>query len=237
MKFSTVMPAHNEAGNVGPTLDAIRQRLTSEGINYEIVVVNDGSTDTTAQEVQTRCNVDSGVRLVHNTGLNGFGYAIRYGLNAMTGDAVVIVMADGSDSPDDLVQYYYILRDKAECAFGSRFLPGSKVQDYPPVKLALNRLANLFIQLLFRLPYNDITNAFKGYRTSVIQGCHPLLSAHFNGRGSQLSSPSRRLFVAIPTRWFPLAGGSVTLASPICVSKRWAVATFLLYCMPGWKNA
>ena len=180
MKFSIVMPAHNEVGNVGPTLDAIRKRLTAEGIHYEIVVVNDGSTDTTAQEVQARCNADPGVRLVHNTGLNGFGYAIRYGLDAMTGDAVVIVMADGSDSPDDLVQYYYILRDKAECAFGSRFLPNSQVRDYPQVKLAINRLANLFIRLLFRLPYNDITNAFKGYRTSVIQGCRPLLSAHFN---------------------------------------------------------
>ena len=64
-------------------------------------------------------------------GPHGFGHAVRCGLDAFTGDAVAIVMADGSDSPDDLVRYYYVLRDRAECAFGSRFVPGSEVVDYP----------------------------------------------------------------------------------------------------------
>ena len=89
-------------------------------------------------------------------------------------------MADGSDAPDDLVQYFYILRDRAECAFGSRFLVQSRVEGYPRLKLVINRLANLFIRLLFGLRYNDVTNAFKGYRATVIQGCRPLLSPHFN---------------------------------------------------------
>ena len=97
-----------------------------------------------------------------------------------SGAAVAIVMADGSDDPEDLVRYYEILRDRAECAFGSRFMPGSRVQGYPRLKLVINRAANLFIRVLFGLPYNDVTNAFKAYRASVIRGCRPFLSPHYN---------------------------------------------------------
>ena len=180
MKLSIVIPARNEAGNIGPTLDGLRQRLAQENLHYEIIVVDDGSTDTTPDEVQQRVAVDPGVRLVHNTGLHGFGRAIRCGLDAFTGDAVIIVMADDSDDPEDVVKYYYILRDEADCALGSRFIRGSHVENYPRLKLVLNRLANLFIRILFGMRYNDITNAFKGYRAYVIEGCRPFLSPHFN---------------------------------------------------------
>jgi dolichol-phosphate mannosyltransferase len=180
MKFSVIIPARNEAGNIGPTLDQLRERLQQENISHEFLVVDDGSTDATAQEVQARSAVDDRVRLIHNVGPHGFGYAVRCGLDAFQGDAVAIVMADGSDHPDDLVRYYYILRDRAECAFGSRFVAGSKVENYPKVKLLINRLANLFVRLLFGVRYNDVTNAFKGYQATVIEGCRPFLSAHFN---------------------------------------------------------
>ena len=178
--LSVVIPARNEERNLGPTLDALRARLGREGIAYEIVVVDDGSTDGTPDEVLARAAVDAGVRLVRNPGPHGFGRAVRCGLDAFTGDAVVIVMADGSDDPDDLVRYYHVLRDRAECAFGSRFVPGAEVVGYPRLKLGVNRLANWFIKVLFGLRYNDVTNAFKGYRANVIEGCRPFLSPHFN---------------------------------------------------------
>jgi dolichol-phosphate mannosyltransferase len=180
MKLSVVIPARNEAGTIGETLDRLRERLQREGIEYEILVVDDGSTDMTCAEVEARVARDSGVRLERNTGAHGFGRAIRYGLERFTGDAVVIVMADASDSPDDVVRYYYVLRDEAECAFGSRFIRGGTAFNYPRFKLLVNRFANLFVKILFRLPYNDVTNAFKGYRAEVIHGCQPLISPHFN---------------------------------------------------------
>jgi dolichol-phosphate mannosyltransferase len=180
LQLSLVIPARNEAENIGPTLDALRERLAVEGIDYELVVVDDGSSDATPDRVAERMAADARVRLVRNTGAHGFGHAVRCGLDAFTGDAVVIVMADGSDSPDDVVRYFYVLRDRAECAFGSRFLPGSQVVGYPPVKLLINRFSNWFIRILFRLRYNDVTNAFKGYRANVIEGCRPFLSPHFN---------------------------------------------------------
>jgi dolichol-phosphate mannosyltransferase len=180
VKLSVVIPARNEAANIGPTLDALGTRLRAEGVPYELVVVDDGSSDATPLEVTARAVDDPSVRLVRNEGLPGFGHAVRCGLDAFSGDAVAIVMADGSDSPDDLVRYYYVLRDRAECAFGSRFLRGSEVVDYPRVKLMVNRLANWFIRVLFGVRYNDVTNAFKGYRANVIEGCRPFLSPHFN---------------------------------------------------------
>jgi dolichol-phosphate mannosyltransferase len=73
-----------------------------------------------------------------------------------------------------------VLRDEAECAFGSRFIKGGAVYDYPRFKLFVNRMANWFVKTLFRVPYNDVTNAFKGYRAEVIRGCQPLISPHFN---------------------------------------------------------
>ena len=90
------------------------------------------------------------------------------------------LMADGSDDPADLVKYHAKLQDGYDCVFGSRFIAGSKLIDYPIHKLIINRLANLFISALFQLRYNDFTNAFKCYRRSVIAGLEPILAHHFN---------------------------------------------------------
>jgi dolichol-phosphate mannosyltransferase len=203
MKLSIVIPARNEEENIGPTVDSLRARLTREGIAYEILVVDDGSTDGTAAAVCARAAADPGVRLVPNTGLHGFGRAVRCGLDAYSGDAVVILMADLSDDPEDVVQYYYLLRDRADCAFGSRWMRGGRVADYPRFKYLINRLANTFVRALFGLRYDDVTNAFKGYRRYVIDGCRPLLSPHFN---LTVELPLKALvrgysYAVVPIRW------------------------------------
>ncbi len=98
----------------------------------------------------------------------------------MRGDAAVVMMADESDDCRDVVRYWNKLNEGWDAVFGSRFMKGGGVIDYPWLKLRLNRMANLFIRLLFRTGLNDTTNAFKAYRRTVIEGCEPLLSAHFN---------------------------------------------------------
>jgi len=180
MRLSVVIPARNEGENIGDTLDGLRVTLARAAIPYELLVVDDGSSDATVDVVQERAAVDPGVRVVRNPGPHGFGRAVRYGLDRFTGDAVVIAMADASDDPADVVRYYHVLRDEADCAFGSRFVAGGGTVEYPRFKLAINRLANLFIRVLFGVGYNDTTNAFKGYRAEVIRGCEPLISPHFN---------------------------------------------------------
>lgn len=178
--FSIVIPAHNEEGCIVPTIESISQILEQEKIAYEILVVNDNSRDKTEELLQQLNSENSQVRYINNYYPNGFGFAVRCGLENFQGDAVAIVMADSSDAPENIVDYYYKLQEGYDCVFGSRFIKGGKVIDYPTHKLLVNRLANLFIQILFGLKFNDTTNAFKAYRREVIEGISPLLSHHFN---------------------------------------------------------
>jgi dolichol-phosphate mannosyltransferase len=179
--LSIVIPAHDEEGCIGPTLEAILARFQQECIgDFEIVVVNDNSRDRTEEVLKDFAARCPQVRYVNNAPPNGFGFAVRRGLEEFRGEAVAIAMADLSDSPDDIVTYYRRLKAGAECVFGSRFVRGSRVVGYPRLKLFINRVANLFVKWLFRLEHNDITNAFKAYRREVIEGIRPFLSHHFN---------------------------------------------------------
>jgi dolichol-phosphate mannosyltransferase len=178
--FSVVIPARDEEASLPGTLAALCAVLQREQIPHEIVVVDDGSRDSTWQVLQTLRQEMPALVPVQNPGPHGFGRAVVHGLNHIKGDACVIMMADASDSPEDAVRYWRLLGEGWECVFGSRFIKGARVIDYPRVKLVINRLANLFIKVLFRIPLNDTTNAFKAYRRNVIEGCRPFLSPHFN---------------------------------------------------------
>ena len=180
MKLSVVIPAHNEVGSIGETVERTAAELERNDIDYEILVIDDASGDGTAKVVQDLTEKWPRVT-VHRSHLPpGFGHAVRAGLETYTGDAVAIMMADLSDSPRDLVLYYRVLEQGYDCAFGTRFGSGGRTYEYPKVKLVLNRLVNLGIRALFRHGYNDTTNAFKAYRREVIDQIQPLLSHHFN---------------------------------------------------------
>jgi dolichol-phosphate mannosyltransferase len=180
MKLSVVIPARGEEDTVGETVERTVDALEREGIDYEVVVVDDHSTDRTAEIVEQIGARNPRVRCVRSRYEPGFGFAVRAGLDEYTGDAVAVMMADGSDHPEDLVQYHHGLEEGWECVFGSRFVRGARLSGYPRVKLVINRLANSFIRMIFRHHYNDTTNAFKAYRREVIDGIQPLLSNHFN---------------------------------------------------------
>jgi dolichol-phosphate mannosyltransferase len=180
VKVSVVIPAHNEAEVIAPTVGAVAATLDAAGRDYEIVVVDDASTDGTAQVVQGLADQNPRIRCYRSHYSGGFGFAVRAGLEVFTGDAVAIVMGDGSDDPRDVVRYFDLIDEGYDCAFGSRFVPGSSVRAYPRFKLLVNRIVNLGIRLLFRHGYNDTTNAFKAYRREVIDSVQPLLSHHFN---------------------------------------------------------
>ena len=180
MKLSVVVPAHDEEGSVAATVTGIVAALSNAGIEYEVIVVDDGSSDGTAAAVDAISRADARVRCVPSHHPRGFGYAVRSGLDLFSGDAVAIMMADGSDDPRDLVRYHALLEEGYDCAFGSRFMRGSTVVGYPWLKLAINRVVNAGIRILFRTGYNDTTNAFKAYRREVIETVAPLVSNHFN---------------------------------------------------------
>jgi dolichol-phosphate mannosyltransferase len=178
--LSIVIPARDEEGCIASTVEHLHIELRLREVPHEIVVVDDGSTDRTweiLQALQSRIPV---LAPIQNQGPHGFGRAVAGGLIAMKGDAVVIMMADESDDCRDVVRYWQMLNEGYDCVFGSRFIKGGGVIDYPKIKLFLNRLANWFLKVLFRIKLNDTTNAFKAYRREVIEGCQPLIAPHFN---------------------------------------------------------
>jgi dolichol-phosphate mannosyltransferase len=214
VKLSVVIPAQNEEGSVAATVEGVVAALEREQIDYEVIVVNDDSEDSTEAVVAAIGDSNPRVRVHRSHHDRGFGNAIRAGLEVFEGDAVAIVMADASDDPEDLVRYHRLLEDGWDCAFGSRFIPGAEIHDYPPLKLAINRLANQFIRVLFRHRYNDTTNAFKAYRREVIETIQPLLSKHFN---LTVEMPLKAIvrghtYEVIPTNWTNRTSGEAKLA-------------------------
>jgi dolichol-phosphate mannosyltransferase len=214
MKLSVVIPARNEEGSILPTIDGITHVLEREEIEYEVLVVDDGSTDSTRALVDGVTAENPAVICRPSQYSGGFGLAVRSGLEQFTGDAVVIMMADKSDDPEDLVMYHHILEEGWDCAFGSRFLHGAVITDYPRLKLVINRIANTFVNVLFRLGYNDTTNAFKAYRREVIETISPLLAKHFN---LTVEMPLKAItrghtYKVVPTSWTNRTTGEAKLA-------------------------
>ena len=178
--LSVVIPARDEEGCIASTVEHLHIELRLREVPHEIVVVDDGSTDRTWEILLDLRSRIPTLAPMQNPGPNGFGRAVACGLRAMKGDSVVIMMADESDDCRDVVRYWHELNRGYDCVFGSRFIKGGGVIDYPKFKLFLNRLANFFLKVLFRIELNDTTNAFKGYRREVIEGCEPLIAPHFN---------------------------------------------------------
>jgi dolichol-phosphate mannosyltransferase len=181
MKLSVVIPVHNEEGCIAETLRNLAKELAAARIDHEILTINDNSSDRSREMLENLAREIPCLRRFDSPQPHGFGLAVRKGLESYAGDAVAVYMADGSDTPGDLLRFFEVLQARSvDCVFGSRFMRGSRVVDYPLHKLFLNRLANLFVSFLFGLRYNDVTNAFKLYRRGVIDGVKPFLSHHFN---------------------------------------------------------
>jgi dolichol-phosphate mannosyltransferase len=178
--LSIILPARDEEGCIAATIEHLHLELSLNHVPHEIIVVDDGSSDETWPILQALKARIHELSPVQNLGLHGFGRAIIHGIDSSTGDALVIMMADESDDCRDVVRYWNLLNEGWDCVFGSRFVKGGGVIDYPLLKLRVNRLANFFIRMLFRIPLNDTTNAFKAYRKTTLDGCRPFLSPHFN---------------------------------------------------------
>jgi dolichol-phosphate mannosyltransferase len=178
--LSVVIPARDEEGCIASTVEHLHLELRLQNVPHEIVVVDDGSMDTT-WKILSRLKAEvPALNPCKNPPPHGFGRAVIWGLDHSRGDAVVIMMADECDDIRDVVGYWKLLSEGYDCVFGSRFVAGGGVIGYRRVKLFLNRLANFLIRISFGIKFNDTTNAFKAYRRETIDGCRPLISPHFN---------------------------------------------------------
>lgn len=201
--LSIVIPARDEEACIGETVRMLHKALTKGRITHEILVVDDGSKDSTWKTLESLKKEVAALKTIKSKAPYGFGRAICRGFEAMTGDAVVVVMADQSDDPLDVIRYWGALKSGYECVFGSRFAKGGSAVNYPHLKLIVNRAANLFIRILFRHGLDDTTNAFKAYHRKVIDGIKPILSPHFN---ITVELPLKAIvrgysFTVIPVSW------------------------------------
>jgi dolichol-phosphate mannosyltransferase len=231
VKLSVVIPANNEERSVRQTVTAVTGALRRAAIEHEVIVVDDASTDRTAEVVARLAEEDPAVRYLRSPYPNGFGFAVRAGLEAFAGDAVAIVMADLSDDPQDLVAYHRLLDAGYDCAFGSRFIRGGNAHGYPWPKLILNRIVNLGLRLLFGHGYNDTTNAFKAYRREVIENVQPLLSQHFN---LTVEIPLKAVvrghsYAIVPIRWHNRATGESKLRLKEMGSRYLFIALYVFF--------
>lgn len=178
--YSIIMPAYNEEAVLEPTVRELCGHLDATGHRYELLIVDDASTDGTGELAGELAARYPAVRVLRNSGSNGYGHAIRCGLAVYRGDAAVVVTSDGADAPKDVEAYFDKIAQGYECAFGSRFGPDSVVEGYPPVKRLINRMANRLIGWVVGSPYRDFTNGFKCYRREVIDRMEPIMSGQFN---------------------------------------------------------
>lgn len=214
MKLSIVIPAMNEEENLPNTIEKLVEEIdVTHQIPYEIIIVDDNSTDETARVAYDLQSQNSNIQVVRRSPPGGFGRAIRSGIDAVTGDVVVIYMADCSDDPKDVIVYYNKIQEGYDCVFGSRFVRGSKVSNYPRMKLFFNRVVNKCVQFMFWTKFNDLTNAFKAYRTDVIKACGPYTACHFNITiEMSLGALARKYhIVQVPISWYGRTWGSSKL--------------------------
>jgi len=209
MKLSIVIPVQNEEECIEKTITDIIRVLNRENIDFEIIIVNDNSTDDSSRIIEGVAGKYKNITIVHRTLPSGFGRAVRNGLERMRGDIVIICMGDLSDDPEDIIRYYRKIQEGYDCVFGSRFIRGTIVKDYPVIKLIINRIANTFIRYLFRIKNNDISNAFKAYRAEVIKSVMPLVSNHFN---ITVEIPLKAIargfsYTTIPINWYGRKSG------------------------------
>ena len=176
--LSIIVPVRNESENLNEIFHYFLKNL--KDLKFEVLIINDFSEDDTFLKAEQLSKEFNEFKVINND-KKGLGGAINLGIRSSSGSNIAIMMADQSDSIDDLKKYNSILNSQNfDAVLGSRFLKDSKITDYPMGKLILNRIFNKFVSLIFWNKFNDYTNAFKIYKKKILLEIMPLISEDFN---------------------------------------------------------
>lgn len=177
-EISIIIPCRDEQENARIIAKNIQENCKYK--NFEIVFINDFSQDKTEQVLIELSSKFKNISYFNNK-QKGLGGAIKLGLKQSTGDLITIMMADSADSITDLNTYIDLMKStKFDAIFGSRFIKGSEIVDYPKIKLIINRLGNYLTKFFFMSDYNDFSNSFKIYRKDIFNHINPIVSEDFN---------------------------------------------------------
>ena len=169
-KYSIIIPAYNESARLGATLDRVLEHMAAQHWDAEVIVVNDGSQDDTAQMVLARARANPALRLVENPGNHGKGYSVRNGMLKAAGQIRLFTDADLSAPIEEAEGLFAAIDAGADVAIGSRWLqPDTQAQRQSLLRQFYGRTFNLILRLLLGLRFKDTQCGFKAFNRSSAQ--------------------------------------------------------------------
>ena len=175
LAYSIVIPAYNESARLGATLEKVVDYVQTQGWDAEIIVVNDGSRDNTADIVRSISEKYPALRLVENPGNRGKGYSVRNGMLNARGRVVLFSDADLSSPIEEAPKLFKALADGADIAIGSRWLRAEMQTHRQPLHRQLfGRIFNLMLRTTLGLQFADTQCGFKAFKRPAAQAIFPL---------------------------------------------------------------
>jgi dolichyl-phosphate beta-glucosyltransferase len=203
--YSIILPAYNESARIGGTLNRILAHAVQCGWNVEVIVVNDGSTDETAEIVRARAAEHSTLRLLENPGNRGKGYSVRNGMLRARGDILLFSDADLSSPIEEADKLFAAIAQGADIAIGSRWLDRRlQIRKQPALRRLLGRIFNLALRLILGLQFKDTQCGFKAFTRRSAQAIFPLQRIERWGFDPELLYLAKKLgFVVreVPVAW------------------------------------
>jgi dolichyl-phosphate beta-glucosyltransferase len=203
--YSIVIPAYNEGARLGLTLEKVLAYVRAQGWDAEVIVVNDGSRDNTAEIVRVFSAKDPAVRLLENPGNRGKGYSVRHGMLNARGRIVLFSDADLSSPIEEAPKLFQALEQGADIAIGSRWLRAeTQTQRQPLHRQLFGRIFNLMLRITLGLKFKDTQCGFKAFRQPAVQAIFPLQKIERWGFDPEILFLARKLkfkVQEIPVVW------------------------------------
>jgi dolichyl-phosphate beta-glucosyltransferase len=203
--YSIVIPAYNESARLGATLEKVLAYMHAQGWDAEVIVVNDGSRDNTAEIVRSAASKDSALRLVENPGNRGKGYSVRNGMLSARGRIVLFSDADLSSPIEEAPKLFEALENGADIAIGSRWLRAeTQTQRQPLHRQLFGRIFNLILRITLGLQFADTQCGFKAFKQPAVQAIFPLQKIERWGFDPEILFLARKLkfeVTEVPVAW------------------------------------
>ena len=205
MTYSVVIPAYNESDRIRPTLDEIIRHAQEHKWDTEILVVDDGSRDDTAEIVRAYSREHPQIQLIQNPGNRGKGFSVRNGMLHARGDICLFTDADLSSPIAEAEKLFEAIRHGADIAIGSRWLRAElQTERQPLYRQVFGRIFNLLLRLVLGLHFVDTQCGFKAFRREAAQRIFPMQKIERWGFDPEILFLARRLglrTVEVPVIW------------------------------------
>jgi glycosyltransferase involved in cell wall biosynthesis len=205
LQYSIIVPAYNEQERIAASLEALLTHMARRCWSAEVLVVNDGSTDRTAEIVSRFASRNPAVRMLENPGNRGKGYSVRHGLQEAAGEMILFTDADLSTPIYEADKLFVTLENGADVAIGSRWLESRlQTQRQPLHRQFVGRMFNLVLLATLRLNYRDTQCGFKAFRRPAAQVLSSLQQVERWGFDAELLFLARKLGLRVrevPVEW------------------------------------